>query len=149
MLCADLMKSDVECVSPETSIRDAARRMRDTNVGFLPVCDESMRAIGALTDRDIAVRAVADSLPPTTRVKDVLTSEVIACRPDDDIEYARDLMTRHQKSRIMCISSSGRIEGVISLSDIVQLDEEGGAQALREIAARESREDATPWSLTI
>ena len=142
MLCADLMKSDVECVSPETSIRDAARRMRDTNVGFLPVCDESMRAIGALTDRDIAVRAVADSLPPTT-------SEVIACRPDDDIEYARDLMTRHQKSRIMCISSSGRIEGVISLSDIVQLDEEGGAQALREIAARESREDATPWSLTI
>jgi CBS domain-containing protein len=148
MLCLYLMKSDVECVSPETTIRDAARRMRDTNVGFLPVCDESMRAIGALTDRDIAIRAMADSLPPTTRVKDVLTSEVIACRPDDDIESARDLMTRHQKSRIMCISSSGRIEGVISLSDIVQFDAEGGAQALREIAARESRQDRA-WSLTL
>lgn len=148
MQCADLMKSDVECVSPETSIRDAARRMRDTNVGFLPVCDEWMRAVGALTDRDIAIRAVADNLPATTRVKDVLTSEVIACRPDDDIEYARDLMTRHQKSRIMCISNSGRIEGVISLSDIVQLDEQGGAQALRRISARESRDDGT-WSLSI
>ena len=152
MLCSDLMKTDVECVSPQTWLRDAARRMRDQNVGFLPVCDEQMRVVGVVTDRDIAVRAVADDLPAATPVGEIMTLEVIACRPDDDAREARELMARHQKSRIMCLSESGRIEGVISLSDIAQFDEYVGASILREVASRESREDPAryaEWSLTI
>lgn len=149
MQCVDLMKTAVECVSPRTTIRDAARKMRDQNIGFLPVCDEERRAVGALTDRDIAIRAVADALPPSTRVEEILSSEVIACRPEEPVENARDLMTRHQKSRVMCIDRSGRIQGVISLSDIVQLDDEGGARALLEITAREARRGAADWALPI
>jgi CBS domain-containing protein len=151
MLCKDLMKLDVECVSPQTSIRDAARKMRDQNVGFLPVCDEKKRVVGTVTDRDIAIRVMAEDQPGTTPVGAVLTPEVIACRPEDDLDYARELMSRHRKSRIMCISYTGRIEGVISLSDIAQLDEEEGGRTLREVSARESRPhgDGQEWALPI
>jgi CBS domain-containing protein len=146
MRCADVMKTDVACVLPHTSIREAARMMRDQGIGFLPVCDESMCAVGAVTDRDIAVRAVAEGLPPTGHVAAILTPEVIACDPNDNLEFARDLMMSRQKSRIMCTTRSGRLEGVISLSDLVSLDEQGGARALNEISARERRSDR-PWAL--
>jgi CBS domain-containing protein len=139
MLCSQLMKTDVECVSPQTAVRDAARRMRDQNVGFLPVCDESMRAIGTITDRDIAVRAVAEDRSPSTPVQEFLTGEVVTCRPEDDVSIARQLMARNQKSRIICTNARGRIEGIISLSDIVEVDEFDGASTLRQVSERESR----------
>ncbi|MGH8176380.1 MAG: CBS domain-containing protein [Steroidobacter sp.] len=142
MLCSDIMKIDIECVSPETSIRDAARKMRDQNVGFLPACDESMRVVGTITDRDITVRAVAANRPPEKPVEEILTHGIIACRPEDDLSCARELMSQHQISRIMCINRSGRIEGVISLSDIVDWDDIGGASVLREVSARERRGDS-------
>jgi CBS domain-containing protein len=142
MLCREIMKADVECVSVQSTIGDAARKMREQNVGFLPVCDEAMRAIGALTDRDITVRAVADGIPASDPVAAILTHEVIACRPEDDLTYARELMSQHQKSRIMCISRTGRLEGVISLSDITQFDELLGAFTLQQVSARETRSDA-------
>ena len=138
MLCREIMKFEVECVAPETTLRDAARKMRDSNVGFLPVCDEFMRAIGVITDRDIAVRAVAEDLPHSAPVRSILTGDVVACRPQDDLQSARDLMSEHHISRVMCLAATGRIEGVISLSDIVQLDEIGGASTLRQISDRES-----------
>jgi len=68
MQCEDVMKSDIECVSPQTSIQAAARRMREQNVGFLPVCDEGMRVVGTVTDRDITIRGVADGVPITSGV---------------------------------------------------------------------------------
>ena len=88
MLCEDLMKTEVECVSPVDSIEDAARTMRDANVGFLPVCDESKRVLGTITDRDITVRAVAEQLPGSTSVEDVMTDEVVACSPKEEVEAA-------------------------------------------------------------
>jgi CBS domain-containing protein len=142
MLCADIMKADVECVSAQSTIRDAAQRMRQRNVGFLPVCDDGMRALGAITDRDIAIRCVAENRAPSDSVETIVTREVIACRPEDDLSYARELMSQHQKSRIMCINRSGRLEGVISLSDIAQLDELAGASTLRQVSAREFRGDS-------
>jgi CBS domain-containing protein len=138
MLCREIMKFEVECVAPETTLRDAARKMRDHNVGFLPVCDESMRVIGVLTDRDIAIRAVAGDLLPTATVQSALTRHVVACRPDDDLQSARSLMSKHHVSRVMCLGETGRIEGVISLSDLIQLDEVGGAATLRHVSDRES-----------
>jgi CBS domain-containing protein len=139
MLCQDIMKTDVECVSPQTPVRDAARKMRDQNVGFLPVCDPAMRPVGTLTDRDIAIRLVAEDQPATTPVDRIASRDVIACRPEDDLDYARELMAQKQISRIMCINRSGRIEGVISLSDIVECDDIAGALTLREVSGREAR----------
>ena len=73
MRCEDIMKRDVECIDPTQPVQEAARRMRDANVGFLPVCDSSKKVLGAITDRDIAIRIVAEGRPPTTTAADVMT----------------------------------------------------------------------------
>jgi CBS domain-containing protein len=142
MRCSEIMKTDLECVSPQTSICDAARRMRDQGIGFLPVCDDNMKPIGTLTDRDIAVRAVAEGLALNAPVEECMTKGVVDCRPTDSMEDARELMEQHQVSRIICTDSQGRIEGIISLSDIVDLDEDSGAQTLRRVSRREVRGDS-------
>jgi CBS domain-containing protein len=142
MRCSEIMKTAIECVSPRTSVRKAAERMRDQVIGFLPVCDENMRPSGTITDRDIAVRIVAEGAPIDTPVENCMTKGVVDCRPTDSIEDARELMEQHQVSRIICTSRQGRIEGVISLSDIVDLDELSGAQTLRRVSEREIRGDS-------
>lgn len=142
MHCSQIMKTDIECVSPQTPVRDAARKMRDHGIGFLPVCDESMRPVGTLTDRDIAVRVVAEDGSLHAPVESCMTIAVVDCRSSDSIEDARDLMEQHQVSRIMCTNEQGRIEGIISLSDIVDLDEDSGAQTLRRVSQREVRGDS-------
>jgi CBS domain-containing protein len=140
MRCEEIMKRDVQCVDPKDPVELAARRMRDENVGFLPVCDSSRKVLGALTDRDIAVRLVAEGRPPTTSVGDVMTREVIASRPGDDITRAEQLMGEHHKSRMICTDEQGRLVGVISLSDIAQVEDESRAsQTMKQVSARESR----------
>jgi|SRR5687767_5512078 CBS domain-containing protein len=140
MRCREIMKSDVECVEPRATVQDAARRMRDEEIGFLPVCDDSMKVLGTVTDRDLTIRVLADGRAATTAVRDVLTEECIACGPDDDLRKAEELMGRNHKSRIMCIDSDGRLVGVISLSDIAQREKgDKAAQTLREVSEREAR----------
>jgi CBS domain-containing protein len=139
MRCKDIMNADVECVSARTSVREAAQKMRDRNVGFLPVCDESMRAIGAVTDRDIAIRVVAEENKLSLPVESIMSLDVVSCFPDDDLGFARELMAQHHKSRIMCVNREGRLEGVISLSDIAQFDASAGAETLRQVSDREAR----------
>jgi CBS domain-containing protein len=140
MLCKELMKSDVKCISPNDTVQEAARRMRDENIGFLPVCDDSKRVLGTVTDRDLAIRVLADGAASSTPVDDVITREAIACHPDDDVMRAEELMARHHKSRVMCVDDSGRLVGVISLSDVAQQDSGNrAAQTLRDVSEREVR----------
>lgn len=146
MRCSEIMKVDIECVSPQTSVRDAARKMRDQGIGFLPVCDAAMRPVGTLTDRDVAVRAVAEDLANDTPVETCMTRGVVDCRPSDSIEDARELMEQHQVARIVCTNTQGRIEGIISLTDIVDADEDSGAQTLRRVSQREVRGDSDYFS---
>ncbi|MFO0593171.1 MAG: CBS domain-containing protein [Polyangiaceae bacterium] len=120
MQCESIMKRKIECVSPEDRVEAAARRMRDEDIGFLPVCDNEGKVIGTLTDRDIAVRVVADDKPASTHVEEVMSHEVVACRPDADLEEAKQLMASHHKSRILCIDTLGHLAGIISLSDLAQ-----------------------------
>jgi len=140
MLCKELMKTEIECVSPADTVQDAAARMRDENLGFLPVCDQSKKVLGTITDRDIAIRIVASAKDPTTLIEDVMTREVVSCRPEDDLQRAQQLMAKNHKSRIMCLDKSGRLVGVISLSDVAQ-HEEGAraADTLRQVSERELR----------
>ena len=139
MLCETLMKTSVECVTPDESVVSAARLMRDGNLGFLPVCEEySGRVLGAVTDRDIALRLVAERRPLWTRVEDVMTRDVIACSPDDDLDAAHDLMAENQVSRIMCIDDDDQLVGVISLSDVAQMDGTHAVRTLEQVSAREA-----------
>lgn len=138
MRCEDIMKHHVRCVSPRDTVRGAALQMREENVGFLPVCAPSRKVIGTLTDRDLAIRVLADGLPPTTLIEDVFSHEVIACHPEDDLRKAEELMSKHRKSRIVCVDGNGRLAGVISLSDIAQREPEAW-QMLRTVSEREAR----------
>jgi CBS domain-containing protein len=114
--------------------------MRDANVGFLPVCDDAKRVIGTLTDRDLAVRVLAEGLSPNSPTQGLYTREVVACRPENDLQKAEALMAQHQKSRIPCVDIEGRLLGVISLSDIAQRESSSRtAQMLQQISQREAR----------
>jgi len=140
MLCRDLMKGDVLCVKAQTTVAEAAAIMRDEQIGFLPICDEARKVIGTLTDRDIAVRVVADNFSPDEPVGLFMTPAVVACRSDDDLSIAQELMGEMQVSRIVCMSESGELDGVISLSDIAQVGDGTDATAtLRSVTVREAR----------
>lgn len=140
MRCDEIMKSRPECLEPGATIRDAATKMRDHNVGFLPVCDQD-RVLGVITDRDLVVRCLADDHGADEPVHQVMTTQIVACRPDDDVRRAEQLMGQAQKSRILVTDAQGRLVGVISLSDIAQVDDdaESVARTMREVTDRETR----------
>ena len=141
MKCSDIMKKDVICVRPTDTVQHAARLMRDEGIGFLPVCDEDGRALGAITDRDIVVRIVADGHPGQTTVREAMTQEVVACKADDDVRLVERMMARNQKARMMVIDHVGRLVGVISLSDVVERETDAAraARTAREVSRREIR----------
>jgi CBS domain-containing protein len=140
MLCRDIMKGDVLCVTARTTVAQAAAIMRDEQIGFLPVCDEARNVIGTVTDRDIAIRVVAENEPANQSVELFMSPDIVACRSDDDLAIAQDLMGEMQVSRIVCLDEDGELDGVISLSDIAQVGDGTDATAtLRSVTVREAR----------
>lgn len=140
MRCEELMTTDVDVLELRDTARDAAARMRDDEVGFLPVIDDAEQVVGVLTDRDLVVRVLAESLPLSTRVEDIMTVDVISCRPDDALERAEALMRANQKSRLAVIDETGRLAGVLSISDIAQYEDARRAgEVVGDITAREVR----------
>lgn len=141
MLCGELMKSEVETFRETDSVLTVARRMREVNIGFVPICDSDGHPVGVLTDRDLALRVCAeDRRASETRAGAVMTREIITCRETDPIDAAEQLMGRYQKSRMMIVDEDGRLVGVISLSDVVEEeDDRHAAETMRQIAERELR----------
>jgi len=138
--CSDVMKTAVLTVSENDTIHRAAELMAMANVGFLPVCDRDRKVIGAITDRDIVVRVVADNLPTTAyRVGDVMSRDVVACRPDDELTLAEQFMAQHQVSRLPITDEDGTLRGILSLSDLAEREPTRRAgRTLRAIASREA-----------
>jgi CBS domain-containing protein len=138
--CGDLMKTEVQIIGEDDSIHRAAEVMALANVGCLPVCTLQRKVIGTITDRDIVVRVVADNLPTTAfRVSDAMTSNVITCRPDDDLSLAEQLMAQNQVARMPITDEDGTLRGIISLSDIAEHESiRRAGRTLRAIAAREA-----------
>jgi CBS domain-containing protein len=134
----EVMTTSPEMIRPSDSARAAAARMREANAGFLPVVDEMEEVVGVITDRDLALRLVAEGLPAETPVEEVMSIDVLACRPDDDLERAEALMRTNQKSRLPVIDESGRLAGVISIADIAQYEEsDRTGDVLGDITERE------------
>ena len=138
MLCQDIMKRDVRCVTAETSVAEAAALMRDEGIGFLPVCDETRTVVGVLTDRDIAIRVVAENEATDQPVGRFMTPAAVTCHSGEELGAAQDLMGEMQVSRIMCLDDNGQLAGVISLSDVALTDEDA-AITLRNVSLREAR----------
>src|SRR5262245_35405580 len=114
----DVMTRDVECISPETTVQEAARKMKALNVGLLPICDNH-RLAGMLSDRDITVRVTAQGrVPGTTKVREAMTPEVVFCFEEDSIRDAAQLMERRQIRRLLVLDRSKRLVGIFSLGDL-------------------------------
>jgi len=117
--CLDFMTDNPTCCLPSDTVVAATQIMRDEDVGSVPVVDDQLRLLGIITDRDVALRVVAAARDPGgTLVQEVMTSDPITCRPDDDARRALGLMTLHQIRRIPVVGADRRLLGIIAQADI-------------------------------
>jgi CBS domain-containing protein len=113
MRCEEVMREDVRAIDPTETVSAAAVRMRDENIGFLPVCDSNGNVRGTITDRDIVVRVDAEGLSAgRCQVGDVMTPEVVFVRREEDVVKAEQLMAQQKKRE----SSSSTMEGACAAS---------------------------------
>lgn len=132
MRISECMTRDVQVVKPDQPIREAAQFMLKADAGSMPVCDGE-RLIGMITDRDIAVRAVAEGHGPDTPVRDAMTDHVDYCFDDDDIEEVANKMSDAQVRRFPVISREDkRLVGIVSLGDISHSEQSDAAQVALE-----------------
>jgi CBS domain-containing protein len=143
MQAKELMTQKVECISPETQIRDAAEKMKALDVGFLPVC-ESDRLVGAVTDRDIVLRVIAPGKSvKDCRARDVMTNDVFWCYEDQTADEVADYMAEKEIRRVLILNGDKRLVGVISIGDLAKGGEEQiTGEALKDIAAAPPAEAA-------
>lgn len=137
--CKDVMTQDPVCCLPTDTVSKAAQLMKDENVGSIPVVEdeETMKLIGIVTDRDLALQVVAPEWDAETKqVDEVMTYEVITCRADDDLQKAVDAMAQHQLRRMPVIDGDYRIVGIISQADVATRVEkpEEVAEMVKEIS---------------
>ena len=132
MKISELMTSNVQTVQPEQPIREAARFMLDADAGAMPVCDGE-RLVGMVTDRDIAVRGVAEGLGPDTPVSEVMTGEALFCWEDDDVDAVAAKMSDAQVRRFPVVSrDDNRLVGIVSLGDLSRGDHDEAAKTALE-----------------
>jgi len=118
MKVSRVMTPNVECVNPDTTIQETAKRMQALDVGFLPVRDNE-RLIGTVTDRDIAIRAVADGQDiRKTTARDVMSTQVYYCFDDQDISECGRSMQSQGVRRMLVLDRNKNLVGVVSLGDI-------------------------------
>ncbi|HMC56760.1 MAG TPA: CBS domain-containing protein [Gemmatimonadaceae bacterium] len=130
MKIQDVMTRDPSCVTPDTPARDAARLMKDEDIGIVPVVDgDGRQLVGVVTDRDIAIRLVAEGRESSTRVRDVMSRDTLAtCRPDGDLDEVMDLMAQEQVRRVPIVDERGSLVGIVSQADVVRASNDGKAE---------------------
>ena len=131
---ADIMTRSVATVQREETIQAAARRMREMDVGSLPVLD-GQAVVGMVTDRDITIRGVAEGMvAQESRVADVMTADVRCVRADDSIEAAMDEMGDAQVRRLPVLDANNEVVGVVALADLATRQSAHTDETLREIS---------------
>jgi CBS domain-containing protein len=114
----EVMTGRVECIGPQDTCDVCARKMRDLDIGCLPVCDND-RIVGIVTDRDIVCRCLAEGKNPLEHpVFQIMTKGCIWCYDDQDLGHAEALMEEHQIRRIAVMSRDKRLVGILSLGDL-------------------------------
>jgi CBS domain-containing protein len=123
MKAQDIMSKNPRVVTPQTRIQEAARLMKEENVGILPVVESegSKRLVGVVTDRDIALRHVAEGhSSPDCPVREAMSENVRSARPGDDVDDIMDLMGKEQVRRVPIVDERGSLVGIIAQADIVR-----------------------------
>ena len=145
MKVRELMTDQVVSVSPEESVEIAARTLSQHNVGVLPVCTAAGKLCGVVTDRDLVIRCMAaQKVPAQTKVKDVMTAQVLSVQPDMEAGVAAHLMGRQQVRRLP-VTQDGKLCGMIGLGDLASREESvmDAADALSDITSNVA--DGNAW----
>src|SRR4051794_39553778 len=130
----DAMTSNPRTTSSSQSLADAAQIMKSEDVGSVPVVDEG-RLVGVVTDRDIAIRAVAEGADArTTSVGDVASRELVTVEPEEDLDQALALMARHRVRRLMVVER-GQLVGILAQADVAEeVKDKKAGELLEEIS---------------
>jgi CBS domain-containing protein len=131
----DLMTANPCSIDAEKPVAYAAKMMRDEDVGLAPIV-EGDKLIGTLTDRDIAVRVVAEGKDPNqTKVREVASTNLVTIDPQQDLEEALRLMAKHQVRRLPVVEEDGRLVGVVAQADVAREgDDVRTGQVVQEIS---------------
>jgi len=131
----EIMTGEIDACRPEDNVFEVAVKMRDLNVGSIPVCDDEHHLLGMITDRDIVIRCVADKKPGSTQVTDIMSSDMVTATQDMSIDEAAKLMAEHQIRRLPIVENQ-RLIGMVSLGDIAtrQKSQHNAGMALSEIS---------------
>jgi CBS domain-containing protein len=143
MKVSKCMTRDVQVVKPTDSIRDAARMMAEIDAGALPVAQDD-RLVGMITDRDIAVRAVAEGKSPDTAIRDVMSREVLYCFDDQELKDIARNMGEMKVRRLPVVTREKRLVGIVSLGDLALKEEPSlTASAVTNISKHGGRHSQT------
>jgi CBS domain-containing protein len=145
MRIAEIMTQDPEVITSDFVLKDAALKMRELDVGMLPIGKDD-RLVGMLTDRDITIRATAEGRDPKkTKVQDVMTPEVVYCFEDQDVSQAAKLMQERQIRRLPILNPEKRLIGIVSLGDVAV---HSGEKSVVAETIKEVSEPAAPHRAT-
>ena len=131
----DVMTRHVDVISPDATIREAAKHMADGDFGMMPVGEDD-RMIGAISDRDIAIRAVAEGRGPETKVREIMSQGIAWAYEDASVDDAAKIMSEHQVRRLPVVNREKRLVGIVALGDfaVESRELEPAAEALSEIS---------------
>ena len=119
MQVREIMSTEAKCCSPTASLIEVARLMVEEDCGEIPVCDESGKPVGVLTDRDIVCRLVAKGKEPTTlSARDAMSSPVVTVTPDTSLEDCARLMEQYKVRRLPVVDEQGRCVGMVAQADL-------------------------------
>lgn len=130
--------SKARCCRPGDSVRECARLMKDEDIGFVPICNDRQEPLGAVTDRDLAIRILAEGRTADERLEGIMTRDVVSCPLGADVMDAERLMREHRTSRVMVCDDRGTLRGVISFADIAEIDRDAATgQTLQAVKSDE------------
>ena len=134
MRVRDIMTSDPAWCTPESTAREAATLMREHDCGSIPVVQskEKRNLVGTVTDRDLAIRGLAEGKGPETRVRELMTSSPVTCGPDDEVETVREVMVARLVRRVPVVEG-GALVGIVAQADIAREEEAASDQEVGRI----------------
>jgi CBS domain-containing protein len=144
MKLSEIMTRDVVVMQPDDSLQSAAKKMRDRNIGFLPVCDGE-ELLGVISDRDLTIRALADGMDVNIMLgRDLMTAPAIYCYDDQDIDEVAKIMEENQIRRLVVLSRDDkRLVGVVSLGDLARNESaDRSGKVLQKVSEPDGSEQA-------
>ena len=114
----EIMTKDPITVQLDDSARKAAGLMKDNHIGPIPVLDQECKLIGMVTDRDLAIKVVAEGRPVDTKVGDVMSRDLFTCGPNDNVKDAIKMMESHQVRRVPIVDDQGHLLGIVAQADL-------------------------------